>query len=41
MFRLLRKKTTFKFDFDLLDPTKLIPEEIVPVKIIGKDSFEP
>ena len=25
-----------KFDFDLLDPTKLIPEEIVPVKIVGK-----
>ncbi|HEY2000213.1 catalase HPII [Paraburkholderia sp.] len=24
------------FDFDLLDPTKLIPEELVPVKIIGK-----
>ncbi|PVX61376.1 catalase HPII [Paraburkholderia unamae] len=24
------------FDFDLLDPTKLIPEEVVPVKIIGK-----
>ena len=25
-----------KYDFDLLDPTKLIPEEMVPVKIIGK-----
>lgn len=25
-----------KFDFDLLDPTKLIPEELVPVEIIGK-----
>ncbi|WP_405246686.1 catalase [Cellulophaga sp. Asnod2-G02] len=25
-----------KFDFDLLDPTKLIPEEMVPVKIIGR-----
>ncbi|MDR7370162.1 catalase [Flavobacterium aquidurense] len=25
-----------KFDFDLLDPTKLVPEELVPVKIIGK-----
>ncbi|KAF2080084.1 catalase [Flavobacterium sharifuzzamanii] len=24
------------FDFDLLDPTKLVPEEIVPVTIIGK-----
>lgn len=26
----------FKFDFDLLDPTKIIPEELVPVKRIGK-----
>lgn len=26
----------FKFDFDLLDPTKIIPEELVPVTIIGK-----
>ncbi|SDB35130.1 catalase [Flavobacteriaceae bacterium MAR_2010_188] len=25
-----------KYDFDLLDPTKLIPEEMVPVQIIGK-----
>ncbi|SDR79443.1 catalase [Gillisia sp. Hel1_33_143] len=25
-----------KFDFDLLDPTKLIPEEMVPVQRIGK-----
>lgn len=25
-----------KFSFDLLDPTKLIPEELVPVKRIGK-----
>ncbi len=25
-----------KYPFDLLDPTKLIPEEMVPVKIIGK-----
>ncbi|WP_027796104.1 catalase HPII [Paraburkholderia acidipaludis] len=25
-----------KFGFDLLDPTKLIPEELVPVKIVGK-----
>lgn len=24
------------FDFDLLDPTKLIPEELVPVTIIGR-----
>jgi catalase len=25
-----------KFDFDLLDPTKLIPEELVPVQRVGK-----
>ena len=25
-----------KFDFDLLDPTKLVPEELVPVQRIGK-----
>ncbi len=25
-----------KYDFDLLDPTKLIPEELVPVQLIGK-----
>lgn len=25
-----------KFDFDVLDPTKLIPEELVPVEIVGK-----
>ena len=24
-----------KFEFDLLDPTKIIPEELVPVRIIG------
>lgn len=24
------------FDFDLLDPTKLVPEEIVPVKVVGR-----
>jgi len=25
-----------KFDFDLLDPTKIIPEELVPVRPLGK-----
>lgn len=25
-----------KYDFDLLDPTKLIPEEMVPVTIVGR-----
>lgn len=26
----------FKFDFDILDPTKIWPEELIPVKRIGK-----
>jgi len=25
-----------QFDFDLLDPTKLVPEELVPVKLLGR-----
>lgn len=25
-----------KFDFDILDPTKLIPEELVPIKKVGR-----
>ncbi|RFU44589.1 catalase HPII [Paraburkholderia sp. DHOC27] len=34
--QIVEEQDEHKFDFDLLDPTKLIPEEIVPVKIIGK-----
>lgn len=34
--QLIEEKDEFKFPFDLLDPTKLIPEELVPVQIIGK-----
>lgn len=34
--QIVEEKDEFNFDFDLLDPTKLIPEEIVPVQIIGK-----
>lgn len=30
------EKDEHKFEFDLLDPTKLIPEELVPVQLIGK-----
>lgn len=30
------EKTADKFDFDVLDPTKVIPEEIVPLEMIGK-----
>ena len=25
-----------KFDFDVLDPTKIIPEELVPIKVVGR-----
>ena len=34
--QLVPEKDEHKFDFDLLDPTKLIPEELVPVQRIGK-----
>jgi len=34
--QIIAEKDEHMFDFDLLDPTKLIPEELVPVQIIGK-----
>lgn len=34
--QLIPAEDEFKFDFDLLDPTKLIPEELVPVQLVGK-----
>ncbi len=34
--QVVEEKDEHKFDFDLLDPTKLIPEEMVPVQRIGK-----
>ncbi|WP_316839476.1 catalase [Pedobacter gandavensis] len=34
--QLIPEADEFKFEFDLLDPTKLIPEELVPVQRIGK-----
>src|SRR4029078_8362641 len=34
--QIIPEKDEHKFDFDLLDPTKLIPEEIIPVQRIGK-----
>lgn len=34
--QIVEEKDEHRFDFDLLDPTKLIPEEIVPVLRIGK-----
>ncbi len=34
--QIVEENDEFSFDFDLLDPTKLIPEEMVPVRRIGK-----
>lgn len=34
--QMIESEDEFMFDFDVLDATKLWPEEIVPVKIIGK-----
>ena len=34
--QIVEEKDEQKFDFDLLDATKLIPEELVPVRRIGK-----
>ncbi|MCY7346769.1 MAG: catalase [Pyrinomonadaceae bacterium] len=34
--QLVAEADEHKFDFDLLDATKIIPEELVPVKIVGK-----
>ncbi len=34
--QIVEEKDEHAFDFDILDPTKLIPEEIVPVQIIGR-----
>lgn len=34
--QIIEEKDEFSFDFDILDPTKLIPEEIVPVQRVGK-----
>jgi len=34
--QIIPEEDEFKYDFDVLDPTKLFPEEDVPVKIIGK-----
>ena len=34
--QVVEEKDEHKFPFDLLDPTKIIPEEIVPVQRIGK-----
>src|SRR5690606_23823803 len=33
--QIIEEKDEHKFGFDLLDPTKLVPEEVVPVRIVG------
>lgn len=35
-FQIVPEEDEHKYDFDLLDPTKLIPEEMVPVQRVGK-----
>jgi catalase len=34
--QIVEEKDEHKFGFDLLDPTKIIPEEVVPVRRVGK-----
>ncbi len=34
--QIVEEKDEHKFDFDLLDPTKIIPEELVPVQRVGR-----
>ncbi|MFC4558226.1 catalase [Virgibacillus kekensis] len=34
--QIIPEEEEFRFDFDILDPTKIWPEEDVPVKLIGK-----
>lgn len=34
--QLIPMEDEFKYDFDILDPTKFWPEELVPVQIVGK-----
>ncbi|GKV70609.1 catalase-2 [Sporosarcina sp. NCCP-2716] len=34
--QLLAQEDEFKFDFDILDPSKFWPEELIPVQLIGK-----
>ena len=38
--QMLDEEREFDFGFDILDPTKLWPEELVPVKIIGKITLD-
>ncbi|MBW7676337.1 catalase [Chryseobacterium chendengshani] len=33
--QVIPEENEFDFDFDLLDPTKIVPEELVPVQLVG------
>lgn len=35
-FQVFDEETAATLDFDVLDPTKLIPEEIIPLRMVGK-----
>jgi len=35
-FQIVEEEDEHKFDFDILDSTKLIPEELVPIRKVGK-----
>ena len=35
-FQLFSEEEADSFDFDVLDPTKIVPEELVPVRKVGK-----
>jgi catalase len=39
-FQLFDQATADSLDFDVLDPTKLIPEEIIPLRMVGKMTLD-
>ncbi len=39
-FQLFDQATADALDFDVLDPTKIIPEEIIPVRAVGKMTLD-
>lgn len=38
--QLFDQKTADTFDFDILDPTKLVPEELIPIRYVGKMTLD-
>ncbi|AKL95664.1 catalase-2 [Clostridium aceticum] len=38
--QMIEEEEEFNFDFDILDPTKIWPEEMIPVKRIGKMTLD-